>query len=246
MSQENKPIRINQQNFTIHGMVADLTGLVRDYRDPKKPLAQRRVDLHDAWRLGSRIIGIASQRPWREHALQDVLQALRIQDRHMHTRVTSILAHAKEKQGQEEDNTPENISPVKDKPSVIRPRIEVFKSPVAQNIEEHQELQNRLRDAFHKGEIEEIWNVSGQLYRLGHQMLAIVDRDSTQYAVLHHELKKIKIENPDMHQRVSITLNEVQASRIAHEKKTIPQQQLLSVREIEVYRYENVPEKVAA
>lgn len=96
METYRQPLRIHEKYATMLDMVSDLTGLVRRYHGNwKRPLAENRKDLREAKRLGNTIVGIASQRPWREGALQDILRSLQVQDRKMHTLVTNILTDAR-------------------------------------------------------------------------------------------------------------------------------------------------------
>lgn len=96
MEKYRQPIRINNQHVTMLGLASDLTGLVRRYYGNwRRPLAENREDLQSAKQLGDKIVRLASERPWREDALQEVMGALKIQDKEMHHRVSNLLTDAR-------------------------------------------------------------------------------------------------------------------------------------------------------
>lgn len=97
METYKQKIRIHEGNYvTMLDMVSDLTGYVRGYyKNWKRPLTKRREDLQRAKRLGRTIVQVASERPWREGALQDILRSLLVQDRQMHRLVSGILTEAR-------------------------------------------------------------------------------------------------------------------------------------------------------
>ncbi len=226
MEIEKQRIRVGSQHLSMLDMVSDLTGLVREYRKVRRPLAERRKDLHTAWALGERIVWLASQRPWRQYALQHVLRALEIQDGGMYQRVTEVLARAKEKSKDDE--------PVEEK---LPSPIELSMSNLIK-AEDKIGISFGIRNSKETVDSEQVLVYFEQTQREGNTILDLIHDSHPDYidndAILDRELKLLRRNDPEMYQRVARTLNDLQDARIRNKKKKIPQPR--APRKFEIYR----------
>lgn len=234
---------IQRRDTLMPAMVGTLTRRIASYYGKWwRPLEQNRAGLRDAQIIGEDIILLAEQKwVWRHALNREVLPELARRDPAMYERVIGILDDATENLRKRTSSSPPDNRPTVEIPIVQVRKKEEPESPVAQHVSRLKVAQDRLRIFLQMGDTKRVRLFTGQSYRVGQQMLDLIKSDPSQYADLYHEMRRLKGEDPDMHQRIVTTLHEIQASRIERVNPSVPQQRR-SVRQWEVYSY---PEHVA-